>query len=98
MQSLKVIINSKTGLPISRSNPLAVLLDDKLVRDEVLEGEELVTSEGFSGKYKPYWTGSEWVETATQEEIAEIESKIVRPKTPLTTDQLYDVMVWAGVI
>lgn len=51
--------------------------------EPIKNGEKLVDVGTFNDHVKPYYNGTEWVESATPEEIA-----IARPQTPQTPSEL----------
>ncbi len=64
MQEYKIAINKNTN-----ETRILLYVDNKLIGTELEENEEVVLANGYIGLLKPQWNGTEWIESATQEEL-----------------------------
>lgn len=94
---IKVIVSKERG------NMAVTVVDGKPYYDEILEGEELVTFEGFEECVKPLWDVTKWIESATALEFAEFAALTAIKEVAITLDgldidQVIDLFRWRGAI
>lgn len=61
-----------------------------LIQDDAEIPADCVETPFIDGMYKPKWTGEEWIEGATQEEIDSIKANQPEPQPEPTLEELKD--------